>query len=302
MKDLQHAHCQAMFNYPKLSLTEQAGLPRLIAPPTAMPSKFEDSTHQLWHCQTVQGEMVLKVCNQQNITQSTFWLGLNHLFGADFPNSLANIANTHEFLTQHGTLQVPEFVASKDNQFVLTRFIKGKDLTASHLDESSIIALAKHIVHLHMQSDTHWGDLHAPQFSAEYWTYRLKQTLSLLAEKSTIPIDKAWLNVVLEQASKIKETRFVPMMLDLRWDQLRYCDNDALVLIDLDAFVIAPKSLDLVLIANLMTEAQLALFKQHYENYQAWPDYTQQKPCYQLLLFLMKVFGETNLASWMKRI
>lgn len=291
-----------MLIYPNLKLAEQAGLPQLIASPTAMSSKFDDSTHHLWHCQTLQGDMVLKVCNQQSIAQSSFWLGMNHLFGANFPNSLANIQYTHDFLKQYGMLQVPAWLASKANQFVLTRFIAGVDLSVAQVDESSIIALAKHIAQLHQHSVSHWGQLFEPQFSAESWSHRLQQTLRLLAEKSSIPIDKDWLNNILEQASQIKETSFVPMMLDLRWDQLRHCEDGTLALIDLDAFVIAPKCLDLILIANIMSKKQLAMFKQHYENFHPWPDYTQQQPCYQLLLFLMQVLGETDLAGWMKRI
>ena len=87
-----------MFTYPQLTATEQAGLPKLIAQPNAIPNKFEDSTHQLFHCKTADGDMVLKVCNTATIEKSTFWLGANHLFAADFPNSLGNIHLTHQFL------------------------------------------------------------------------------------------------------------------------------------------------------------------------------------------------------------
>ena len=102
------------------------------------------------------------------------------------------------------------------------------------------------------------------------------------------------------------------MMLDLRWDQLRSVDNgdldhdrsdnDSLALIDLDAFVIAPKNLDLVLLQYVLSPAQWLLFKQQYCQTHVWPDYTQQKPCYQLLLFLMNVLGETDLRRWMNQI
>jgi Ser/Thr protein kinase RdoA (MazF antagonist) len=291
-----------MLTYPQLVDAEQANLPKLLAMPTAIPSRFSDSTHHVWHCQTVEGEMVLKVCNPTTVTQSAFWLGLNHLFGADFPNSLGGIQHTHDFLQENGTLTVPAFVASKTKRFVLSRFLAGQDLDSAAINEQSIIALAKHIARLHQHTSSHWGCLHAPTFTTQDWAWRLEQTIRLLAEQSTTTLDKAWLNKMLAQASNIKETSFVPMMVDLRWDQLRICDDGALALIDLDAFVIAPNNLDLVLIANLLSCTQLQLFKQHYETVLPWPNDTQQQPCYQLLLFLMQVLGETDLASWMKRI
>jgi hypothetical protein len=291
-----------MLTYPQLTSAEQANLPKLLVEPIAIPSKFEDSTHHVWHCKTVEGEMILKVCNQATITQSAFWLGLNHLFEADFPNSLGDIQRTHDFLQENGALTVPTFVASKAKRFVLSLFLAGQDLDSTQINEQYIIALAKHISRLHQHSSAHWGCLHAPTFTAQDWVPRLEQTLRFLAEKSKTRIDEDRLNAILAQTSNIKETSFVPMMLDLRWDQLRDCDDHTLALIDLDAFVIAPKSLDLVLIANLLTPAQLLLFKKYYSELQPWPDYTQQQPSYQLLLFLMQVLGDTDLVSWMKRI
>lgn len=290
-----------MLTYPQLTDTEQANLPKLLAMPIAIPSKFNDSTHQVWHCLTVDGEMVLKVCNPATVSQSAFWLGLNHLFGADFPNSLGNIQQTHDFLKENGAFKVPEFVASQAHQFVLTRFLTGEDVGLSKVDIPSVIALANHIARLHQRTYNHWGNIHAPKYAAQDWSLRLHNTLRDLAEQSNTPIDARFLTEMLHQAKEIQETSFVPMMFDLRWDQLRNSDDHALALIDLDAFVIAPKSLDLLLIKNLLTPAQFALFKQHYEMVQPWPNAPQQ-PCYQLLLFLMQVFGETNLASWMKRI
>jgi len=291
-----------MLTYPQLTDAEQANLPQLLATSTTIPSRFSDSTHHVWHCLTAEGAMVLKVCNPTTVTQSAFWIGLNHLFGADFPNSLGDIKRTHDFLHDNGALTVPAFVASKANRFVMSRFLAGQDVDSTHVDNQSVIALAKHIARLHQHTNSHWGNLHAPRFTSQDWALRLEQTIRLLAEQSTITIDKTLLNTMLAQASNIKETSLVPMMVDLRWDQLRDCDNHSLALIDLDAFVIAPKSLDLVLLANLMTNDQYGLFKQHYETVLTWPNDIQLQPCYQLLLFLMQVLGETDLASWMKRI
>jgi Phosphotransferase enzyme family len=290
-----------MLTYPQLTDPEQANLPKLLAKPSVIPSKFADSTHHVWHCLTAEGEVVLKICNPTTVAHSAFWLGLNHLFGADFPNSLGNIQYTHAFLSQHGALKVPELITSKANRYVLTRFLAGQDLDSTAINEQSIIALANHIATLHQRTYSHWGSLHAPKLAVQDWSKRLQNTLQYLAELSSTPIDAHFLAELLKNAGDIQETSFVPMMVDLRWDQLRICNDGALALIDLDAFVIAPKSLDLVLIANLLSPTQLQLFKQHYETVQPWPDYVQQ-PCYQLLLFFMQVFGETNLASWMRKI
>lgn len=295
-----------MFYYPLLTPSEQADLPKLVAEPRAIPNKFEDSTHQLWHCQTNEGAMVLKVCNDATIARSSFWLGVNHLFGVDFPNSLGEINFTHDFLMQNVALKVPDLIAAKAKRFVLTRFLVGVDLDANAVDDKWVIALAKHIGKLHQCTYKNWGSLHAPQFAAEDWPKRLHESLRLLMAKSDLEISEPLLREILAQTNIIEETEFVPMMVDLRWDQLRHLqdqglDDESLALIDLDAFVVGPKNLDLVLLSYVLTPAQLVLFKREYSKTHPWPD-AAQKPCYQLLLFLMHVLGETDLAKWMKQI
>lgn len=291
-----------MFTYPLLTAAEQASLPKLIAQPSAIPNKFEDSTHQLFYCQTADGEMVLKVCNQATIAKSHFWLGANHLFAADFPNSLGTIHLTHHFLQNNGALTVPDFVAASANRFVLSRFLAGKDIVTEIADQW-VMQLAEHISRLHQSAYHSWGKLHAPPLAAHEWGSRLHDTLVLLAKQHDILITEPLLAEVLAQAPHCHETEFVPMMLDLRWDQFRNSQiNDSgghdLALLDLDAFVIAPRALNLVLLEYVLTPEQLALFKQHYTH--RWPDHTVNTPCYQLLLFLMNVLGETDLAKWMQ--
>ena len=291
-----------MLTYPQLSTDEQVNLPKLLAKPVAMPSKFDDSTHHVWHCQTVDGEMVLKVCNTFTIAQSAFWLGLNHLFDADFPNNLGKIGQTHDFLVHNGALQVPEYIASAPKRFVLTRFLAGHDLDVSQITDTPLINLANQIAHLHQHNHTHWGSLHAPKFGADDWGNRLHETLRYLVAQRGLQLTDPLISTILSQARHVKETEFVPMMLDLRWDQLRIVNNGKLALIDLDAFVIAPISLDLVLLQYVLNPANWLLFKQQYCQTHAWPDYAEQKPCYQLLLFLMNVLGETDLTRWMHQI
>jgi Ser/Thr protein kinase RdoA (MazF antagonist) len=291
-----------MFIYPQLTPSEQTSLPKLLARPETIPNKFEDSTHQLFHCQTADGGMVLKVCNQATIQRSSFWSGANHLFAADFPNSLGDIHLTHHFLQNNGTLSVPECVSARAHRFVLTRFLAGTDVETQHISDQWVIQLAGHIAKLHQCTYASWGKLHTPEFSAQEWASRLHDTLLFMARQNATPIDDSLLAEVLAGAGKCQETEFVPMMLDLRWDQFRSSGSSELALIDLDAFVIAPRALDLVLLEYVLTPAQLALFKQHYVQTHTWPDHNENTPSYQLLLFLLNILGESDLKAWMQRI
>lgn len=288
-----------MYIYPHLTHAEQVRLPKLIAKPEVIPQKFADSTHQLFDCQTVEGDMILKVCNAATIAHSVFWLGANHLFGADFPNSLGEMQATRQLLAENGMLTLPEIVAAGAHRFVLTRYLPGNDLAPEQITERTVIALAHHISKLHQYTGKNWGKLHAPQFSANVWSARLHKTLVLLAEQHGLMTDPL-VSQVLAQTNQLHESEFVPMMLDLRWDQFRDTTRHDIALIDLDAFVIAPRALDLVLLEYVLSPAQWAVFKQHYTHH--WPTLATQQPCYQLLLFFMHVLGETDLQKWMARL
>jgi hypothetical protein len=292
-----------MLTYPSLTVNEQLALPALIAEPQAMPRKFHDSTHQLWHCETRDGAMVLKVCDHHAVAQSGFWQTLNRLFEANFPNNLDQADNTYTRLAEKGTLPIPELIASSANRFVLTRFLAGVDVNATQISHKMVTQLANHVSQLHQyQSDT-WGNFHAPTLSATDWPSRLQQVLLAQAKQNDGLIPASLLSNIINQASMIQETTFVPIMLDLRWDQLRSLEQGhTLALIDLDAFVIGPPSLELVLLEYVLTAQQFALFKATYTEKNDWPEYAAQKTSYQLLLFLMQVLGETKLSSWMNQL
>lgn len=292
-----------MCNYPLLLPSEQKELPRLMAGPTMMPVKFEDSTHRLWRCETVDGPMVLKVCNLTSVQRSTFWLGVNNLFGVDFPARLGGTQATAKLLEENGSFVVPEVIAAQDNRFVLTRFLAGEDVDAEQVTDAYVVQLAQHIGQLHQLRIEQWGDLHAPEFTAEEWRSRLVSTLDVLVKQCELEISTSLLANILRESAQIEAVGFVPIMPDLRWDQLRKLDGGkTLALIDLDALVIGPRALELVLLMYLLTPTQLAVFKDTYCQFNTWPDLSRELRSYQLLLFLLNVLGETDLTSWMQRI
>ncbi len=278
---------------------QQKDLPALIQPASLIAAKFEDSTHQLWHCQTVDGPLVLKLCNQQTIQTSTFWLGINDLFEIDFPASLAHIDKTHHFLNEEGELQVPEFIASEASAFVLARFLAGEDVDFEQVSDDMVIQLAKHIAKLHHSQHSNWGAFHHVVFSNTQWSTRLQHTLSSLAEVHPSIIPKQVLEQALQQATNLNIEIFVPIMLDLRWDQMLHQQGQLSAIVDMDAFVVGPRELELVLLEYQLNEHQAGVFAQTYQASAEWPDLTEQRYCYRLLLFLMNSLGETDVNKWM---
>lgn len=288
-----------MVSYPKLTAQQQQGLPALLQPAKPMLAKFEDSTHRLWSCETSDGAMVLKFCNLESVQQSSFWLGMNSLFDIAFPLSLGMIETTHRLLIEHGGFKVPSHIASEASSYVLSRFIAGQDITEGNVTDDLVKRLAQHLACLHQQSSANWGSIHQPQLTSEQWPKRLQQTLDVLIDKQASDIPAEIIEQAMTQLSSLQVDNFVPIMVDLRWDQLRVLDTGDIAVVDLDAFVIGPRELELVLVEYLLTAQQAAIFKTAYQQHLSWPDLSNQRLSYRLLLFLMNVLGETDLDKWL---
>jgi Ser/Thr protein kinase RdoA (MazF antagonist) len=288
-------------NYPLLSRRQQQSCPTLKQAAQPLPVLFEDSTHQLWHCDTVDGSMVLKVCNQKNIQQSFFWRGMNTLFKADFPDNLQHMAITCLQIAAISPLLIPETITAQANSFVLVNCLAGDTVEADNVTDTMVCQLAEHLGQLHQQTQTVWGPFHHPALTAEQWPIRLHDTIKALAENHSSPIPADILNTALLQVKDIKTDAFVPIMPDLRWDQFLQQNEQLSALVDLDAFVVGPKELELVLLEYLLSEQQAEIFNKHYQQYVDTPDLAMLRMPYRVLLFLMDVLGEQDLENWLAR-
>ena len=292
-----------MVNYPQLSASQQQNLPKLKQL-TPLPARFDDSTHQLWHCDTIDGEMMLKVCDVDNVKQSSFWQGMALLFNADLPAQLGEFSAVYSVINEHSPLRIPEYIASSSNvispqkqAFILNQFIAGSMIETHDIDDAMVIDLAQHMAQLHQHSTPIWGTLLAPKYRADQWSQRLQYTLKTLAENQAAP--KVLLADALAQCATIEMTHFVPIMLDLRWDQFLHQAGKLTTLVDLDAFVYAPKALELVLLDYILTVDQRSIFMAEYHTHHEAVDLSSVRTAYRLLLFLMNVLGERDLDVWM---
>ncbi len=288
-----------MVNYPGLNQQQQRDLPELLKPASSFEAKFEDSTHQLWRCETVDGPMVLKLCNQETVDNSTFWQGMNGLFATDFPASLADIDKVYHFVGEQSVLTIPEYIASEASSFVLATYLDGDDIFSADVSEVMVDQLADHIAQLHQHRSVNWGAFHNAKFQPQKWSKSLQATLISLANVHSTFIPDAILEHALEQAAESKNTIFSPIMMDLRWDQMLHQQGQLSAIVDMDAFVIGPRELELVLLEYQLNAKQAERFKLSYQAFFKLPDLSEQRFCYRLLLFLMNSLGETDIEKWM---
>lgn len=293
-----------MVAYPHLSSEQQQDLPELIKA-TALPVMYEDSTHQLWQCDTSQGQLILKICRKNNIDKSIFWQGMANLFDVYLPRQLGEFDQVYKTLTRLSRLAIPEFVASgpqaqKNQAFILATKLPGTMVNGVEVDDDMVVSLAAYIGNLHQYGQKKWGRFSQTNFDAEQWPKRLQDTLNTLAEKQQSMIKADLLDEVIELAVNCTVGNFVPIMPDLRWDQFLQQSGSLSALVDLDAFVYGPRELEFVLLEYLLDDQQAILFTEHYQKTQSLPDLTRVRKPYRLLLFMMNVLGEKDVDIWMQ--
>ncbi len=292
-----------MPTYPGLSQSQQQQLPELIRA-TALPAMFSDSTHQLWDCETLNDPLIVKICKQESITHSVFWQAMDSLFGVNLPAQLGGFATVYKKISAFSPLVIPQYIASAsvsdtEQAFIATKKLPGSLPTPATINPAVVTSMAKHIASLHQQSITRWGQIEQPQFAPEQWPQRLRYSLRILADQhGGIPA-----TVLAEAINSVEfcgAKEFAPIMPDLRWDQFLLLNGKLSALVDLDAFVFAPRELELVLLEFLLDKQQAQTFTQTYQQRLAIPDLSAVRKPYRLLLFLMNVLAEKNHECWMQ--
>jgi len=278
----------------------------------SVPQTFCDSTHLLWRLQGPslddldQKNHFLKLCSN---TESPFWQIMQRLFDFNLRTEITNFAHTYAFINKRCSFAIPELIKAEtlenNNAYILTSELEGSAIESADLANSDemIKQLANHLAMLHSNPINSWGSINKPVFTSLDWSYRLKTTLVESANKwgGVLLNSDKYLIKALDACDLIEITEFVPMMPDLRWDQFLHNGNDITALIDLDAFVFAPRELDFVILEYILTSDQIRLFSNSYSKHHAIPDIAQMRPAYRLLLFYMQILGETDLDGWMKK-
>ncbi len=290
-----------MVSDPEQIFQHDQDLPALIRA-NPVPALFSDSTHQIWQCETGEGRVFLKVCQQAQLTSSPFWQGMNTLFAVDLPRQIGAFNILYAEVGQASPLRIPELIKSASMTAHHPAYLVCKEVQGHHIESDRVMLrhcqqLAEHLAHLHQKRSNHGGSIVQPELEATQWPVRLQQTLTYLAAQQDIQGSK--LDIILAQAADIQLDSFSLIMPDLRWDQFFGDQTGLTALLDLDAIVYGPRELEFILLEYVLTPQQAVVFSQYYQSIQAIPALNAVRVPYRLLLYLMNVLGSQDLDAWM---
>ncbi len=269
------------------------------------PQRFEDSTHDVWRLYSKQGRYFLKVCSN---THSPFWQIMQQLFGVNLQADIQYFDMLYRHIAKLTPLQIPKLIKAESipqhGAYILTTEAIGSLPDNACISREMLEQLAEHLAMLHNDQYKMWGSMHQPLLAADEWQQRLGDTLEKSAHKwgGGKTDYQRYLDTALEACYHLEVEKFVPMMPDLRWDQFLLSkdnNNAVLTLLDLDAFVIAPRELDFILLEYLLDQQQAEYFTAIYTRHHDIPDLSYARSAYRLLLFFMEVLGEQAIEQWM---
>lgn len=258
----------------------------------ALPGQFVDATHWVFECSCAGGQWVVKM---PACASSPFWQVMQRLFACSLPQAVSGFPLLYAQLASMTPLQVPELLSvvpfsAEDAACVVTGKLPGRRIEVQEVTPLLVQQLAVHMAALHGYPRSGWGNWHASQHDIRAWQLRLR---SLLAE--AFPGESV-------SIAGLQTQGFVPWMADLRWDQFLADATGLSAVVDLDAFVIAPMELDLVLLEYVLTAEQLPIWQQAYVRAGGrLPPVAPVRGVYRRLLWLMQVMGDVDPSRWLSQ-
>lgn len=251
-------------------------------------SPFDDATHCVYKLNTQQGGFALKLLRD---APSAFWVGMNALFDVKLSQQVQVSAQHYACAADYFSVTVPSLVASQtalasSPAYLLTGWLAGEAIHPDQIPKTLIESLAVADAQRHQKKRSTWGNAIEPSYTPVDWRRRVA---SLLPQLTPEALDEL-----------LNTDGFVPMIMDMRWDQCLQQEGRLSALVDIDALVFAPKALELVLMEYWLTPEQLAVWSRAYVSAGGdLPHLKGVRKTYRQLLWSWHIMGQVSESDWM---
>lgn len=262
--------------------------PFLVTDYQPVVSHFDDATHCVYKLNSSQGYFALKTLKQNT---SAFWRGMQSLFDIHLEQQIKHADQHYAGAAKLLSVHTPKLVAYAEASqsipaYVVTEWLEGHCIDPNHIPLTLIESLACADAQRHQQQSMTWGSVIDPGYSMMDWQARIAAVLPSLtsADLACVSADDV----------------FVPMIMDMRWDQCLQQQGRFSALVDIDALVFAPKAIELLLMEYWLTAEQLRVWRYTYLAYGGQlPVLCDLRPIYRQLLWSWQIMGPMSQSEWM---
>jgi fructosamine-3-kinase len=263
---------------------------------------YSDHSTDVWKVISAHGVTAVRISCFEEWDDSAFWDGLRWLFSWRTVTARRTQAR-HRFLRAAGGLPVPQMLRHGrvgEISYLLMEWMPGQRCASfDQLSPAGLKAYGRYLAGLHTHTFPHTGLLGGAKgrSTADFPT-RLAAVLGRLARVffADQPDLLAPLAEMRERALRLRVDAFSPVLVDLCASQYLVDEQGLLcALIDTDAYVLAPRELDLINLEYLLTTEQAGHFTRGYTSLLPLPDLGAVRPVYRYLYRLMEVHDVRDL-------
>lgn len=271
-----------------------------------LPPAYADHTNHVWLVRTTGEEAIVRLPRQAVTLDSPFWWGCHHLFGID-PRRPDALIPVNEQLARLSAIPVPRVIragAVAGRPALVVERLPGTRLTNfNDLPLAALETLGASIARIHTHRFPWWG---APGGAAQHpladFHPRLAGTLRGLVARffeHDAPLAGALDRICALAAQLPPPADAALVMVDIDGTQF-LADGPRLTgLVDTDAYVVAPRALDLIGYEFELDRPHAAAFARGYRALLPLPDLRPVRPLYCYLLRLLEVQGTVPLDIWL---
>ena len=266
-----------------------ARLPIRVIDYQAVASPFADATHCVYRLVADEGVFALKLLRD---TPTPFWRGMDALFDVRLAQQVTRSTDHYARAADTFSLRVPGLIDYANASptlpaYLLTSWLAGDSIDPTSVSDQLIEDMAHADALRHQKKLMTWGRAVAPFCSMQEWQARIATLLPNVSRDALMSLSQP--------------DGFVPMIMDMRWDQCLQQQGRLSALVDMDAFVYAPKTLELVLMEYWLTSAELSIWRQTYLDCGGeLPTLRDVRSLYRQLLWSWQIFGPIPEPEWMQ--
>jgi hypothetical protein len=263
-----------------------------------------DSTNKVYAFDYFGSEYILKKCNMDENNLSVFWQYMNHVFGHTFYNFINNLPVLHKYLANEIIpIAGPVFIDTSLKSHVYEK-ISGSCYSPDMFPDNKDIhfQLGKYIGYIQKQEYEYYGTIYnhnkdsfenaiysfSENIIKKYWTNRK----DIKYHFDGVFKDKAVFN------------RFSLIMPDISANQFIYSHDLEKIngVIDLDAYIIGPKELELTILELCIPNIECAdYFKKGYELFNKLPILKNYRKIFRFISYLCDLEQIENIEKFMEK-
>lgn len=295
-----------MTNAPNPELLSRMAGNRPIVEARALDPGYSGHGSDVWLVRTAAGELIVRSSRLREEPDREFWWGLKALFGVD-PRNMDHFEAALKLLSGLPDIPVPRVLAREQadgREYLAVERMRGAMLTTFIGQPDELLRrFGVWLARVHKLEANGYGDLAGTgREPKERFHGQLAKIMRAMVEREhpDDPAMREWLTAALDELRRLPAPETCcPVLVDLGPGQFLAEDGKITALVDVEAYVLAPRELDFVNLEYELDARAAEAFLEGYTSVLDVPDLSRCRTAYRLFCRLMGVKGSVDIRRWM---